>query len=384
MKIAHVTPTFPPDKGGMGNAAYHMAIETAKFQNKIVVFTPQYKRVNEVSYNDIQVIRIKPVIKYGKAAFIPQIFLKLSSFMIIHLHYPFFGGAEVVWFLKKCKPDLKLVISYHMDVVGKGLRAAIYKMYTKTYLPKIVSLADKIIISSYDYFNHSYIKGIAKEEKVEEIPFGVNENLSPQKKDNHLLKKWGIAPDEQVILFVGGLEYFKGVEFLIKSIPHLKGKIKLLIAGEGPLMNEYRELAKNLGIIRQVCFTGSVSDEELVKYYNLADLLILPSIDRSEAFGIVLIEAMACGKPVIASNLPGVRTVVDDGINGFLTTPGNVADIAKKLQLLLNNEGLRRKFGQKGREKVLKKYRWSKVGYKLDSLYKQLAKKNLSQVKTRT
>ena len=88
-----------------------------------------------------------------------------------------------------------------------------------------------------------------------------------------------------------------------------------------------------------------------------------------EAFGLVLVEAMATGKPVIASNLPGVRTVVNNGKDGFLVEPKNVEDLTLKIQYLLENEEVRKKFGREGREKVEEKYLWEKIGEKLESVY---------------
>ncbi len=369
MRIAYVVPTFPPDKGGMGNAAYHMAVKTVEMGHEVVVFTPLYRNLKETVNNHFKVVRVRPFVKYGKAAFVPQLLFHLWNFDIVHLHYPFFGGVEAVWLLKKCKKRLKLIVSYHMDVVGTGLKSAIFRAHTNLFLSRIISSADRVIVSSYDYAEHSYINDLVSREKIVEIPFGVDDMFIPQDKDKELMGRWGITYDELVVLFVGGLEYFKGVDCLIKSIPFLKGKVKLLVVGDGPLMDSCKRLVDNLKLSNKVLFAGFAAEEELVKYYNLSDVFILPSIDRSEAFGIVLIEAMACGKPVISANLPGIRTVIDEKYNGFLVAPGSVPDIAKKIQMLLDSGELRRRFGQNGRRKVLERYNWDEVGKKLNEVY---------------
>ncbi len=374
MRIAHIAPTFPPDKGGMGNAAYHMAVEGMRMGCDVTVFTPRYTREAEaLSFVEgVRIVRVKPVVQYGKAAFVPKLFQELNGFDLLHLHYPFFGGAETVWLFRKLHKKSRLVISYHMDVVGTGLKAGVFSAYTRLLLRPIISSADRVIVSSCDYAVHSYIHSLVKPEDMREIPFGVIEDFSPGEKDPELMKRLSIAEDELVILFVGSFEYFKGIDRLLSSIPRLKGKFKVLVVGDGGLMPFFKKMAADLGVADRTCFPGFVDEDVLAKYYNLCDIFILPSLDRTEAFGIALIEAMACGKPVISSDLPGVRTVIDDGENGFLVEPGNVSAVSEKLQVLLDREDLRRKFGMSGAEKVAERYRWPKVGEALKLLYSEL------------
>ena len=113
---------------------------------------------------------------------------------------------------------------------------------------------------------------------------------------------------------------------------------------------------------------------KLVDYYNSANLLVLPSIDRSEAFGLVLLEAMACAKPVIASNLPGVRTVVEEGKNGLLVRPGQVDDLAKKILIVLSDESLQKQYGNYGYQLVQQKYQWSVIAQQLERIYVETIK----------
>ena len=373
MRIAHITPTFPPDKGGMGNAAYHMALESQRFGHEVVVFTPRYRdEPTGDLYDGLRVVRLSPFFHYGKAAFVPQLFSRLRDFDILHLHYPFFGGAESVWVSKVLRKRNKLVISYHMDVVGTGSRAFIFKIYTSLLLRQFISSADKVIVSSYDYAEHSYINGLVKAGDMIEIPYGIDERFVPHGKNAGLMEHLGIGHDEVVILFVGGFEYFKGIDRLIRCVPSLRGNIKVVIAGDGSLRQSYEKLARDLGVSGKIRFPGMLGDQDIVDYYNLCDIFVLPSLDRTEAFGIVLIEAMACEKPVVTSDLPGVRTVVDEGVTGLLAEPGNTADIADKLQVLIDSGDKRKQFGQKGRDKVLQKYLWQKVGEQLHNVYEEL------------
>jgi glycosyltransferase involved in cell wall biosynthesis len=385
MRIAIVSPVFPPYKGGIGNAAYAEALELANYGHDVAVFVPRPDKMTSFSTafsGKFRLYQLTPVLRRGNAAFLPQLWRRLRDFDAVHLHYPFFGGAEVVYKLKikseKLKVKLKLVATYHHDVVGRGFLGRFFKWHTKHLMPKILGAADKIIVSSFDYAKNSNIKDIFEKypEKFVEVPFGVDtKKFEPAPKNAPLLAKYNLKPDEKIILFVGGLDrahYFKGLEFLIKSIPtlNLKGgaNFKLMVVGDGDLKSYYEKMAADFKINDQIIFVGGVESDDLPKYYNLSDVVVLPSIDQSEAFGIVLIEAMACARPVIASNLPGVRSVIDFGINGFLVEPKSVRHLAEKINDVLYNPDICRQFGQNGRIKVLEKYSIEKMGEKLEKI----------------
>jgi len=384
MRIAIISPVLPPYKGGIGNAAYAEAQELAHRGHEIVVFTSKRVKAKSNGVAGFSLRQLKPFFKYGNAAFLPQLFWKLKNFDAVHLHYPFFGGAEVVWLLfkktrKQKNKKTKLIITYHHDVVGGGFLGKFFKWHTRRLMPKILAAADKIIVSSFDYARNSNIRDIFARypEKFVEVPFGVDiKKFQPAGKDEKLLMEHGLKADDKVILFVGGLDkahYFKGVEYLIKSkvSPRFSRgqKSKLLIVGDGGLKTYYQKLAADLKIQDEVIFAGAAPNDDLPKYYNLADVVVLPSVDKSEAFGIVLIEAMACGKPVIASNLPGVRSVVEDGVKGFLAEPKDVDQLAGKIDILLNDADLRKKFGENGRNKVLEKYSTEKMGENIEKIF---------------
>ena len=114
----------------------------------------------------------------------------------------------------------------------------------------------------------------------------------------------------------------------------------------------------------------------LPRFYNLADILVLPSIDKSEAFGIVALEAMSSGTPVVASDLPGVRSVVDKLKTGLLVKPGSVDNLIAMLKVLLTNNKTRQNYGIAGRNKVVQKYTWETVGYKLENVLKNCVNEN--------
>jgi len=268
-----------------------------------------------------------------------------------------------------------------MDVCGQGAMKFFFKLHKSLILPRIVKISDKVIFTSMDYGQNSYLAEFFKKDpkKFIEVPNGVDSNnFYSAPKDNILLEKYEITEDEKIVLFVGGLDkahYFKGIEYLIEAMSRLRNSQylwRLLIVGEGDLKKYYVSLVDQFRLKSKVIFAGYVSNEDLPKYYNLADVAVLPSVDKSEAFGLTLVEAMSCGKPVVASNLPGVRSVVTEKMNGLLVEPGNSDDLAAKINYFLSDSQQSYDFGKAGRNKVKLKYDWSIIGRKLDELYKGL------------
>ena len=382
MKIAIITPTFPPYAGGIGNVAAANARELIKLGHEVRVFTPQYGPVTE-EITDVPIQRIKPLLRYGNGALITSFGWMLRGFDILHLHYPFFGGAEMIW-LQRSKLKArgsKLIIHYHMDVVGEGMLKAFFKLHKKILLPRIIKMANRVIVTSLDYARQSNIAAAIERQPNHfvEVPNGVDlQSFTPQPKPPALLKQHGIDPEDKVVLFVGGLDrahYFKGVGYLIEAMSRLREtdyRWRLVVVGSGELASAYRDLAAQLNIGSKTVFTGYVPGELLPQYYQLADVAVLPSVDASEAFGLTLVEAMACARPVVATNLPGVRSVVSDGQNGLLVNPKDADDLASKIHYLLANPAVGQQFGQAGRRKVEQQYDWRIIGKQLDELYHKL------------
>ena len=349
MKIAEVVCVFPPYKGGTGKVALDNAFILSRHNYEVTVFTPYYKKANKpYSKYPFKLEKLIPFLKYGNAAFLPQLIFYLRNFDIIHLHYPFFGAAEIIALAKKIGfLKGRIIITYHQDADAQGWLKGFFQIHYKYITPLILKMAEKIMVSSKDYVQSYYLRDFFQKypEKFFELPFGTDlDFFQPRERPVDLMKKYNIHPEEKVILFVGGLDkshYFKGVDNLIKAFYKIfsssKIPVKLIIAGEGDLRFQYEQTVFDFGLRDKVIFTGSISDNELKKIYNLADVLVLPSINKGEAFGIVLIEAMASGVPVVASALPGVRTVFQDKKSGFLVRPGDVDDLKEKILKIITS-----------------------------------------------
>ncbi|MDD4271949.1 MAG: glycosyltransferase family 4 protein [Patescibacteria group bacterium] len=379
MKIAQIVCTFPPYRGGIGNSVYNISENLAGLGYEVTVFTPDYNYKKGDEFNRPEgkfiVERLKPWFKYGNAAFVPQLFWKLRDFDIVHLHYPFYGAIKPVLLAKLFSGSkMKLMLHYHMDSRAKGFKGAVFSLYNILILPFLARTAKIITCASLDYVKHSDLKNYykIKPEKFRQILFGVNLEQFVTYHDNKNKNR-----KNKVILFVGGLDkahYFKGLENLLKALaivtkkPTLNSTV-LKVVGRGDLLPYYKIQALNLDMEKNVKFYENVDNSKLVDFYNYCDCLVLPSINKGEAFGLVLLEAMACSRPVITSNLPGVRSVFKNGKQGLLVKPGDVNDLANKIKAILSDKKLAEKMGAAGRELVENKYTWSKVVKRLNSIY---------------
>jgi glycosyltransferase involved in cell wall biosynthesis len=371
MKIAQIVCVFPPYQSGIGNVAYHFAEELSRLNNEVTVFAPAQKLANEKKYGfDLQ--ELNPYLRYGNAAFLPQLVWRLKNFDIVHLHYPFFGATEPIWLAKILGlVGKKLVIHYHMDIESLPITAKILSWPNNIIRASLFGRADAITCASLDYLQNSQIKDSYKTEpaKFFTIPFGVDLEKFKPADDWHKKKN--------NILFVAALDrahYFKGLDILLKAMTHINKEIKLTIVGSGELLADYQTQAKELEIAERVVFAGAVADKELPKYYQQADLLVLPSINKHEAFGLVLLEALASGVPVVASDLPGVRSVFVDSQQGYLSLPGDINSLTEKIKQVLDNDANWQKMCQQAHAWAEEKYSWKKVGKSLNSLYLELLK----------
>lgn len=343
-RIAVVSSTFPPYRGGMGNVAADHAEALSREGHDVEVFIP--KIPGDEKHLDPHVHQVWSPFRYGNAAVLPQLVWKLRGFDIVELHYPFFGGAEYVLLWKKLfGKNSRLVVFYHMDVVGKGVHKSIFKLYRKLFLNRIMFAADRIIASSRDYLEHSLIKHFALDARVRAVPFSVDtKRFTPASERN-----------KNTVLFVGGLDsahYFKGIEILLEAFHRVSKKIpeaRLLIVGDGDLREGYEKKMSDIGIADKVRFSGRLTDNELPDAFRDSAMVILPSLDQSEAFGLVLLEGAASGLPAIAANLPGVRAVIREGETGLLVPPGRIEPLEHAISDLFHNPSKADMMGVKAR-----------------------------------
>ena len=369
MRIAFITPVFPPYAAGMATVAEAHAEALARAGHEVTVFSPLGKRGLKMS-SKYHTVSLRARVRYGNAAAVPSL-ARISGFDRYLLEYPFVGGTE---FLLQ-NPSItreNLRVYYHMDLHGRGWTRPIFYLYTNWVLPRLMRCALRVAVSSLDYAKTGLLRDFIThdEAKFTEIPIGVDaarfcpSTATLKTIASEAKSPYGRSPAGRQslgLLLVAALDrahYFKGVEVLLRALKNLPDA-RLMIVGDGDQRKKYERLAAELGVASRVKFSGKVASKDLPAYYHEADVVVLPSIDRSEAFGIVLLEAMASGRAVVASDLPGVRTLVRE--NGLLARPGDAADLQAKIGSLVADSARLHAMGARGRQMVLEKYSLEKV-----------------------
>lgn len=284
---------------------------------------------------------------------------------ILHFHLPFPLG--VLSYLLLGSRRAKVVVTYHSDIVRQKKLMWFYKPFLHRFLKK----ADKILPTSPNLLESSeHLRPYRYKCTVVPSSIDLKEiNSSPVEKFD-----LGISPNEKIVLFVGRLSYYKGLEYLIEAMQKIEAK--LLIVGDGALRKKMEEKVESLSLNHKIIFLGQVSDKKLRFLYQICDVFVLPSIERSEAFGLVQLEAMAYGKPVVNTSLPtGVPYVSVDGETGITVEPRNSRALAEAINKLLNDEELRKKYGTQARRRVEEYFTVEKMNEKIFEVYKELMQK---------
>lgn len=371
MQIAHVVPTYPPYRGGVGRLAEEYATRLRARGHDAHVFTPLYQHTPD---DPPFVHRLSAPLRVGNAAFTPSLIACLRTFDLVHLHYPFFGGAEPVLVRSRLQGKQPLVLSYHMDAVAGGVRGAIFRWHARVVLPHIVRRANRVLVSSADYAAQSalaQIPGILA--LTEEHPYGVDTVRFHPGEEPILEKQLSIAPDVVSMIFVGRLDaahHFKGLGVLFEALASVRWpRWRLLVVGDGPLRPNLEQQASRLGIDSRIEFLRDVSDEALPSHYRAADFHVCSSTAAAEAFSLVTLEAAASGIPTIASALPGVRTVVLDGQTGAHVPPNDPTALRATLCSFMEQPARRAELGRAARALAEACFQWEPAIDRLEQTY---------------
>src|SRR5208337_2839694 len=364
-KIAIVTPYYYPLPGGVQEYVYHLKKEYKKMGYFTKIITGHF---GSSSMDEEDVIRIGkgfPFLVNGSTGRIILFtgknrikeIIDRYNFDIIHLQEPFvpFLSHEIIK-CSKAKNIATFHANFNSNIFYKLGRLFLYPLWNRLHGKIAVSPSAKQSIAKY--FNG----------EVEIIPNGVNVKRFNRK--NRKIKKYD---DGKInILFVGRIEKRKGLIYLLQAYKKLLNKhknVRLIIVGSGPLLKLYKQFAdKNK--LKNIHFEGFVSINDLPGYYSTADIFCSPAI-FGESFGIVLLEAMATGIPVVAFDIPGYKDVVSDKKDGLLAKSRDVVDLYGKLDVLVNDRALRKKIGAQGIIKA-HNFTWEKIAKMNIQYYKKI------------
>lgn len=343
MRVLYVYKDYYPVPGGIENHIKLLAegLVTRGVDVNVLVTNPGRATVHEV-------INGVPVTKAGRLANVSSAPISLDLFRLIrgfepdvaHLHFPYPIG-ELAYLARG--RGRKLVVTYHSDIVRQKNLLRVYKPFVKQLLAR----ADAISLSNPTYIRNSvYVAPHAG--KCVVIHHGADlTRFAPTPASQAQAEAMRARFPGPIILFVGRLRYYKGVENLILAMRDVAPPAHAVIVGTGPMEAEWKALTEHEGLSDRVTFAGNVADADLPAYYQAAAVFALPSTHPSETWGSVQIEAMASGIPSICTELgTGTSYVNQDGVTGLVVPPRDPTALAGAVQQLLGDETTRRRMGE--------------------------------------
>jgi glycosyltransferase involved in cell wall biosynthesis len=388
MNILQLCIRFPPAPGGAENHVYHISKELIDRGHEVQVFTSDlytevpFVRIEDPKpiYNGVPVKRFKAYSIKGEMhyVFIPSILgtlLKEKS-DIIHTHSYGYFQTTAGAFTKKLR-NRPLIMTPHFhppwSMWGGKRRKKLRKIYDGLFGKSVIHAPDIIICHSKN--EQELLSNFTlPEKKVRIVPAGIDfkrfKTIPSPDPFREFYKITG-----RIVLFVGRLASNKGLEYLIDAMPQIVSEFKditlVLIGEDEGERRMLEERVKRLGIKSKVIFTGYIADDELFKSaFSACDVFVLPS--EYEAFGLVLLEAMACEKPCVATNVGGVPEVIEKGRTGLLVEYGKSDHLARAIIELLRDDNKRKNMGRAGRERVKANFTWPKIVDQLEHIYKEI------------
>lgn len=370
MRVLMVTPSYYPIKGGAETVVRHLSIALNKIGVKTDILTFNMNRKWNPSWqakiektDGINIFKI-PALNWFPMEHSDRITLginlipgrfrnRLKKYDIIHFH-----GGDLTFPLFSYTVKKLKIFQLH------GFSLDFYKRY---FLSRLIfkNIADLYISISRNMQRELIDLGIPKN-RIRLLYNGIDAKTfhpSEKKSDN-------------LVLFVGRITYTKGLHILLESLRYLKKKIHLVVIGPSDWDVEYfREILvrmenENKKGEHKITYLGAQEQTNIIKWYQKASVFVLPSF--GEAFAVVNLEALACGTPVIATNIGGIPEVIQHGKNGILIPPNNAIKLAEAIQYLLDNEDVRARFGREGRKFVVENLSYSVIGKKLCRIYKEM------------
>ena len=367
MKVLQLGKFYPPDKGGMETILALICQRTAQHvRNRVLVAHTKPWTVEE-HHGSIEVVRVATLVRVGAVAVCPGMPFALAreDADVIVLHEPN-PMALVAYFL--ARPAGRLIVWYHSDVIRPNWR---YRLFYRPFLRFALSRAARIVVSS-PTLGESAPELQDFQSKYTVIPFGI-ESPHVDATDAVLSRAHAIRREANrpIVLFVGRLVPYTGVDVLLDALSGVDAAG--LIVGDGPSRAQLESSARALGIENRVKFVGSVTDEELAAMYRACDVFVLPSVTRQEAFGVVQLEAMAAGKPVISTDLgTGVGWVNRHSETGFVVPPRDPVALREAMRRLLTDSHLQRSMGEAAMRRVRSAFTVEKMIDDTLALYREV------------
>jgi glycosyltransferase involved in cell wall biosynthesis len=369
LRIAHLVATFPPYYAGSGNACFYQAEALAARGHSVEVFTAAYPGIPR-NPRGVRVRRYRARLRIGNAPFIPQLAL-LDGFDVLHLHQPFIFGAEAA-VAASARSRTPLVSSYHNELAAPGFKGLLFAGYDKVVTRTALRRSARLAVLSMEHARAAPLLAAELDRRPEAfapVPNGVDLETFRPGAEPALRAALGIAEDAVVAAFCAKLDaahLTKRPDLAIAATARVP-ELTLLVIGGGPLQARYEAEAAG----GRVVFAGDQSHDEVARHLRAADFLVMPS--TLESFGIVQLEAMASGLPVVIADLPGAREVSRDGEHGVHVAPDDLDDLVRGVRAMIDAgaEG-RHALGDTARAHVAARYSWAHSAELLEAVYREL------------
>lgn len=367
MRVVHVfKDCYPPITGGIEQHMSLLCRRLAQTLEVAILAPSRSPRRKEQRLDGVRMIRVPEFGRYASVPLCPTAPWELHRLRpdIVHLHFPNPMG-DLTQLLGAA--NVPFVLTYHADIIKQKLFVPMYRPVLNLLFKK----ARKIIFSARENIPQSPLFS-RHASKCTVIPFGVElEDFRLQHGEDAEVEALRRKTGGSMVLFVGAVRYYKGLDVLLRAMRTVSGS--LVMAGRGTQDPSLRRMAADLGIADKVIFCGEVSPSRLRILLNASDIFVLPSIDRCETFGIGQLEAMACSKPIVSTDLPtGVRSVNRHGATGLVVAPGAPGDLAEALNLLLSNTRLREEFGNAARRRAEQEFSADQMASKTIEVYREV------------
>ena len=361
--MLHVGKFYPPHHGGMESHVETLCRELRGDVEVKVLVSADGRHTTRETVDGVDVTRIGTLATLASASVNPGMARAIRNARadVVHFHHP--NPTGVLSYLASGRRG-PLVVTYHSDIIRQRVMGALFS----PVLHRFLQHADAIIASSPDYARSSPVLR-AHAERVRVVPFGIRtEPFDKADADEAARLRERYGP--RVVLAVGRLVYYKGFDYLVRAMAAVDGH--LVVLGDGPLRASLQALAAGAGVADRVTFAGSVP--RLAPYYHAADVFALPAVARSEAFGLVQLEAMAAGLPVVNTRIDsGVPFVSRDGESGITVPPADARALAGALGHLLDAPAVRRRLGEGARERVRREFSLEGMVSRTLALYHEAA-----------
>jgi glycosyltransferase involved in cell wall biosynthesis len=364
MRVLQIGKFYPPHMGGIETHLETLGRELRCHADvEVIVANDKCRR----AVAEIGGVGVSRMARMFTVASTPVCFgmvraIRCSEAHIVHLHTPNPFGALAYLLSGQHAP---LILTWHSDVLRQKFLAKAFSPIERT----ILNVADTIVTTSENYVRTSP-RLAAYTSKCRVIPYGIPLErfcCAASTGARQIRQRYG----PRIVLTVGRMVYYKGFEYLIRAMK--KVQATLLIIGDGPFRSVLHKETKELGISDRVEFLGEIPNELTVPYYQASDVFVLPSVARTEAFGIVQIEAMASGLPVINTALDsGVPAVSLNGLTGITVPPADADALATAINGLLDDPALRCRYGQRARERAMQEFSAVRMGRSILALYREV------------